>query len=580
MIKINNPGERYIFDEWSFLGPKRKKALKKSWAEMFRQEVLPKLPAYDFSLLFSDKTGRPTKELFTVLGVVLLQQMHDLTDEETVSQLNFNTQWHYALNITEESDSAKYMCPRTLWEMRDLVVRTGFEKCLFERVTAGLAKAFKVIASAQRLDSIHVKSNMRKIGRIGIFASTIRKFLVNLKRHHSELYQNISDDLKKRYHSDKKDNCFGLIKPSDTTRKLQEAADDLFYLINLFRADADIFGMTTYKYMQRVLSEQCEIIEEEGSKIVLLRKPKEISSDSLQNPSDEDASYSGHKGQGYQVQIMETYSETDDPDKKTLSLITHVELEKASCHDSAALIPAVEKAASMDMKPEKLLADSAYGSDENINQAAILNVEVISPAMGKEKAGEIVLSDFSFDAEGHVEYCPAGHSPEKTKLKEERFSQGFCSTKCSSCPILEKCPVKKGGKHHYLRYSAKEMRLAKRRQNEKIDQFRDQYRWRAGVEATMSKLDRKTGIKKLRYRGFARVRLAVVLKALAINILRAAAALPTLLFNVIATFILFFKELFQKNVRVWYFCSPEPAWEAFSISEFLRGHHNLNSSDK
>ena len=141
--------------------------------------------------------------------------------------------------------------------------------------------------------------------------------------------------------------------------------------------------------------------------------------------------------------------------------------------------------------------------------------------------------------------------------------------------MLEKCPVKKGGKHHYLRYSAKEMRLARRRQNEKIDQFRDQYRWRAGVEATMSKLDRKTGIKKLRYRGFARVRLAVVLKALAINILRAAAALPTLLFNVIATFILFFKELFQKNVRVWYFCSPEPAWEAFSISEFLRGHQFL-----
>jgi len=558
MIKINNPGERDIFDQWAFLGPKRKKALKKSWAEVFRLEVLPKLPAYDFSLLFSDRTGRPTKELFTVLGVILLQQMHDLTDEETVNQLSFNTQWHYALNISEESDSAKYMCPRTLWEMRDLVVRTGFEKCLFERVTAGLAKAFKVIASAQRLDSIHVKSNMRKIGRIGILASTIRKFLVNLKRHHSELYQNISDDLKKRYHSDKKDNCFGLIKPSDTTRKLQESADDLFHLINFFSTNADVCGMTTYKCMQRVLSEQCEIIEEEGSKIVLPRKPKEIPSDSLQNPSDEDASYSGHKGQGYQVQIMETYSETDDPEKKTLSLITHVELEQASCHDSAALIPAVEKASAIDMKPEKLLADSAYGSDENVKQAEIIKVEVISPAMGKEKTEGIVLSDFGFDAKGHVESCPAGHSPEKAKLKKEFFSQGFCSTTCSNCPMIEKCPVKKGSKHHYLRYSAKEMRLAKRRQNEKTDQFRDQYRWRAGVEATMSKLDRKTGIKKLRYRGFARVRLAVVLKALAINIFRAAAALSTPFFTILTTIFVFFKELFRIIIRFWYFCSPEP----------------------
>ncbi len=42
-----------------------------------------------------------------MLGVLLLQQAHDLTDEETVSQLEFNIQWHYALNLTEESDAAR-----------------------------------------------------------------------------------------------------------------------------------------------------------------------------------------------------------------------------------------------------------------------------------------------------------------------------------------------------------------------------------------------------------------------------------------------------------------------------------------
>ena len=566
MIKINHPGARDIFDQWSFLGPRRKRILKKSWAEIFRLEVLPKLPAYEFSLLFSDITGRPTKELFTVLGVVLLQQMHDLTDEETINQLSFNTLWHYALNITEESDSAKYMCPRTLWEMRDLVARTGFDKCLFERVTSGLAKAFKVETSAQRLDSVHVKSNMRKIGRIGILAAVILKFLVNLKRHHSELYHDISDDLKKRYQADKKKNCFGLTKPSDTTRKLQETADDLFHLINLFSTNADICAMSTYKCMQRVLSEQCEIMDDEGFKIVLPRKPKDIPSDSLQNPSDEDAAYSGHKGQGYQVQIMETYSEietatdseTDNPEKKPLSLITHVELEKADCHDSAALIPAIKKAASADMKPEKLIADSLYGSDENIAKAESLGIEVISPAMGKEKSGVIVLSDFTFDNDGHVSSCPAGHSPETGKVKKDRFTQGFCTAKCANCPRHENCPVKEGRKYHYLRYTAKEKRLAVRRQKERTGQFRDQYRWRAGIEATMSMLDRKTGIKKLRYRGFAGVRLAVTLKALAINIFRAAAALNASFSAILISIFTFFKELLLKIGMFWHSCSKQP----------------------
>ena len=48
--------------------------------------------------------------------------------------------------------------------------------------------------------------------------------------------------------------------------------------------------------------------------------------DSLQNPSDPDATYSGHKGQGYQVQIMETFSCSEDTAEReqTLNLITHV----------------------------------------------------------------------------------------------------------------------------------------------------------------------------------------------------------------------------------------------------------------
>ncbi|MCI5221954.1 MAG: hypothetical protein D3924_04620 [Candidatus Electrothrix sp. AR4] len=42
----------------------------------------------------------------------------------------------------------------------------------------------------------------------------------------------------------------------------------------------------------------------------------------LQNPSDPDTGYSGHKGKGCQVQIAETYNEEED--SENLSLITYV----------------------------------------------------------------------------------------------------------------------------------------------------------------------------------------------------------------------------------------------------------------
>ena len=48
--------------------------------------------------------GRPSKDLHVVIGVLLLQQLHDLSDAETVEALAFNMAWHYALDVRSEAD--------------------------------------------------------------------------------------------------------------------------------------------------------------------------------------------------------------------------------------------------------------------------------------------------------------------------------------------------------------------------------------------------------------------------------------------------------------------------------------------
>ena len=72
-------------------------------------------------------------------------------------------------------------------------------------------------------------------------------------------------------------------------------------------------------------------------------------------------------------------------------------------------------------------------------------------------------------------------------------------------------------------YDAKALRLARRGAQEKTEEFRQVYRFCAGVEGTMSDLDRMTGLKHLRVRGMPQVRLAAVLKATGLNILRSVA---------------------------------------------------------
>jgi len=196
MIHIKDHKQLDLFDPWRFLSPKRRQLLDKTWPGLFQNKILPNLPVSSLFPFFEKEYGRPTKELHTVLGVLIFQQMFDLTDGEACDQLTYNIQWHYALNITEESDSAKYMCPKTLWNMRTILIDNRVDDLLFGNVTKQLADTFKVNTDNQRIDSVHIKSNMRRLGRIGIFASGIHKFFTNLSQlqnlqpcwHRMEIY--------------------------------------------------------------------------------------------------------------------------------------------------------------------------------------------------------------------------------------------------------------------------------------------------------------------------------------------------------------------------------------------------------
>lgn len=516
MIYVKDHKQYDMFNPFEHLGPKRLALLESSWAHLFREEILHNLPAEKLFPLYSERHGRRTKELYTMLGIALLQQQQDLTDEEAIRQFAFNIEWHYALNVTDASDFSTYVSSRTLWTMRDIVARLGLDEMLFENVTDALKKLFELDPTKQRLDSIHIFSNMAHLGRIRLFVRTIRKFLVNLKRHHADLYQTLGE-VAVRY-EEKNDGRFA-VKPSDSARTLQEVADDCFYLVEHFKDHKAVGDMASYKLLVRLFGEQCVLEKTDTLTAVVIKPNKDVSSDSLQNPSDPDAGYCGHKGKGYQMQVQETYS----PDKSQPNFITHVKVEAAHESDSNALIPAIEDTAKRELAPKELLADSLYGSDENVIKAKEPGVEVISPTMGTQSQA-ISLADFVFSDRDEIITCPEGQKPIRIKTgKGGGKNVHFAKASCDLCPRQSDCPIKRVKKSATINYDAKALRLARRRAKEKTAEFREVYRFRAGAEGTMSDLDRITGLKHLRVRGMPQVRLAAVLKATGLNILRAVA---------------------------------------------------------
>jgi hypothetical protein len=266
-----------------------------------------------------------------------------------------------------------------------------------------------------------------------------------------------------------------------------------------------------------MFAEQCIVEKDDNGARAVVKANKDVPSDSLQNPSDPDAGYCGHKGKGYQMQVMETYSE----DKSQPNLITHIKVEAANESDANALLPAIENAGTRELAPTELLADTLYGSDDNIEKAKELGIIVIAPVMGA-KENAMALAEFTFSDTDQIIACPEQQAPIKTKSgKQGGTTVYFDKAVCDTCRRQSECPIKRDKKSCTLSYDAKSLRLSRRRAREKEKAFTEKYRYRSGIEGTMSDLDRITGLKHLRVRGMPQVRLAATLKATGLNIMRA-----------------------------------------------------------
>ncbi len=527
MITVNDHQTLRLFDPWDYLGPKRRKLLDTSWSGVFREYLLEKLPVEKVAKHFDEVMGRPSKELYTAIGTLILQQLCDLSDPEVIRAVAFNIDWHYALDITDESDAGKYISERTLRTYRRILIKEGLDRVLFETLTDTLIKAFDVDTTKQRLDSTLIQSNMRKLGRIRIFANTIRKFLKKLRRTHRDLFDTLLESwFSDRYLAKESEGCFSQVKPSEASRTLEGLSEDLLYLVELFSSHDRVSRLSEYRLLKRVLGEQCRVSCSGTDTKVEIKPPKEVPTNSLQNPSDPDAGYDSHKGQGFKVQIMETY-QTEKQDDKKPDLITHVEVKPAHEHDAKAIQPAIDSTQERKCCPEELTCDTLYGSDENVQEAATKGVAVIAPVKGPKNSPDIGLKGFRFDEETNfVVSCPEGHKPLKVnRTRKKRISARFNKNICKACPRYKNCSVYLKKKAAFLYYDDKVARLAMRRSFEETKEFKDKYRWRAGIEATMSHYKIDVGGDRLTVRYLNNVRFAVMLKTLGLNILRCSKAL-------------------------------------------------------
>jgi hypothetical protein len=141
-------------------------------------------------------------------------------------------------------------------------------------------------------------------------------------------------------------------------------------------------------------------------------------------------------------------------------------------------------------------------------------------------SGRLTLEDFSLDDVGLVLKCPMGVAPVSTSAARAKLQARFDLAICRGCQNRNRCPVqadKHDSQFARFQYTPTRAQNQKRRLYEDSDAFRETYRWRAGIEATMSRLKYQMKLAHLRVRGMSAMRYTVNLRALGLNIRRCAA---------------------------------------------------------
>jgi hypothetical protein len=445
------------------------RGLRAGWQGVFQRTILALLrhPAEALGAHFDETLGRPSKELYALSGLLLIAEFKNWTIDEAAEAWTFDAGVQFALHLPRDR---QYLCARSLDNYRKLLREDGNVEEIFTTVSAALVQELELDIRRQRLDSTHVLSHMAELTRCQLLTVAVRRFLVQLQKHDQPAYAALEPALRERYEP-AETRLFGWGKKGAARQEaLQQAAEDLAALVTQFAGEPKIAGWKSYQALARIFAEHCEV---KAGKIVVRAQSVDAQGGSahcLQNPSDPDAGYSGHKGAGHQVQLAQTLPPRDaEGELEGPGLVTACVPQSAAVRDNQALAEVLAQQAVAGLVPEELTADTIYGSDLNVRACALAGVNLCSPVCG--------------------------------------------ATPRTDGPAKHNC----GAAERELK-----ARLQARRAEQETDAWQEKYRARSGIEGLHNALQTVTGMKHLRVRGARAVKMAVTLKVTGWNILAAA----------------------------------------------------------
>lgn len=432
-----NPSQQITFGD-PFLGltDREKKALNKSWAKVFADDVFPNINEEPFSVIYSDKASRPNTPVNIIIGALLIKELFGLSDDDVVESLMLDIRYQYALHTTsfEEqplSDKSLSRFRRRCYDYETTHGKDLYHDCVTE-LSGSLAKMMKIDGRIRRMDSTMIEANIRRLSRMELIYTCIARLVKYLDKTGTEFdhdrfghYLDPDDYNKVIYHS----------RNEDVDERMLKLLDDADKLLEICKGGYD--DVTEYQLFSRCMSEQT--VSDGLSRRLRTKEDGGMDSDIMQNPSDPDATFrkkAGKEHRGYVANMEESVGENG-------SIVTDYQFEKNNVSDSAMLRERLEKD-EVHEDTVTMVTDGAYSGTDNIDLAAEKNIDLVPTDLAGQDT-EPIMSDFKLSEDGtKVLSCPAGHEP-KSCSYDRRTGQchvSFDRDKCANCPFRDQCHPK------------------------------------------------------------------------------------------------------------------------------------------
>jgi len=495
--------QRDLFGLFQSMSPTLQAKADKSEERKFYELLVCNIDEQIFSVLYSDEPSRPNKAVNAMVGALVLRYRRYWTFEELLNNVQFNLLTRLALGL-DDLESMPF-CPATLFNFQKRLfehyLNTGVDliEQTFDNLTIHQLKTLGIKTDVQRTDSFLVESNICVYTRVQLLVEIIVRF-----------YRALSDEDKEKfgeyfsaYLKQPSGNYVYKLKDADLPRELEKLAELYEFVVHKFKSRYK--ETKIYQTLKRAYQENFTV----AHKKVHVKPNNELTSDCLQSPDDDGATYRQKNGMHHGRSV--NFVETANPENK-LNLITDVDVNPNNVDDGVALNKRYDHIKEKTPDLNEMHTDGAYGSAANDAKCVELGITHIQTAVRGRQTE--VRFDIEQADDHYIVTCP--QQQVRSAPTPTQFKACFDLAVCAACDHCNGCPARPAARHRifyfdyddYLRYKRINMIHTIPEARRKI---------RPNIEASVREFKRRTDDGQLRVRGTFQTRLFAYSTAIAIN---------------------------------------------------------------